>query len=305
MFYSVKGNQADLQSELLSVSELARHLNKIPYCYKSGKYNFKENDIKLLRYKLIKILNRDDENLRNMTSKLIRIIKNIEKTNNTLQSKFDLRNNISVALSEIKKNNTLYIVSKGNKKNEDYAFGEENLTAILASNLRCLYYPQKNVSVYCEAMVGNGRSDVCLSAEREMFGLIEAKLITKSSNVEAETRNAIDQLFSRYSENESIDGSASVSLYLIIFAYDKDFKSLAESIKSAIISYSERNDLVYEMIDNTENGIKFLYKENRNNLGFMDKIRVIDIMVCNMEIDYKTSSKQRTQNKSYNPTRST
>ncbi|MGT0149185.1 hypothetical protein ACT691_03630 [Vibrio metschnikovii] len=154
-------------------------------------------------------------------------------------------------------------------------------------------------------MVGNGRSDVCLSAEREIFGLIEAKLITKNSNVEAETRNAIDQLFSRYSENESIDGSASVSLYLIIFAYDKDFKSLAESIQSAIISYSNRNDLVYERIDNTENGIKFLYKENRNNFGFMDKIRVIDIMVCNMEIDYKTSSKQRTQNKSYNPTRST
>ncbi|MGT0149184.1 hypothetical protein ACT691_03625 [Vibrio metschnikovii] len=127
----------------MSASELARSLNKIALCYKSGKYNFKERDIRLLRYKLIKIINSANANLENMTSRLIRIIKNIEETNNTDQSKVDLRKNISVALSEIKKNNTLYIVSKGNKKNEDYAFGEENLTAILASNLRCLYYPQK------------------------------------------------------------------------------------------------------------------------------------------------------------------
>ncbi|HHX8350685.1 TPA: hypothetical protein ACVOYN_004515, partial [Vibrio diabolicus] len=190
-------------------------------------------------------------------------------------------------------------------KNEDYAFGEENLTAILASNLRCLYYPQQNVSVHCEAMVGNGRSDVSLSVGRETFGLIEAKLINKKSNVESETRNAIEQLFSRYSENDNIDGNSSVSLCLIIFAYDKDFRALAKSVQSAVLSYSERNDLIYEGINKTENGIKFLYKEKRSDIGFMDKIRVIDIMVCNMEIDYKTRSKQRTQNKQYNPTRST
>lgn len=308
LLYDMNHSQTLIYNELWSARELASSLNCITHEYQLEIDSFKIDDIKLLRHKLMKVLNSvhsDFHVSRNVIITLKFLIDSIPMTYNIAKSKFDLRKKISIALSEIRKNNTLYIVSKGNKKNEDYAFGEENLTAILASNLRCLYYQQKNVSVYCEAMVGNGRSDVCLSIGGETFGLIEAKLINKNSNVESETRNAIDQLFSRYSENESIDGSPKFSLYLIIFAYDKDFKVLAKSIQSAILSYSERNGLVYDGIKKTENGIKFLYKERRSVFGFMDKVRVIDIMVCNMEIDYKTKSKQRVQNKSYNPTHNT
>lgn len=305
---SVEKKHTLILDNLFSAREIAHSLNQITHEYQMKIDEFKVHDIKQLRNKLMKVLNLSDESFdvnKQFIVTLKILIDTIPLTYNAVKSKFDLRQKISFALSEIRKNNTLYIVSKNNKKNEDYAFGEENLTAILASNLRCLYYPQQNVSVHCEAMVGNGRSDVSLSVGRETFGLIEAKLINKKSNVESETRNAIEQLFSRYSENDNIDGNSSVSLCLIIFAYDKDFRALAKSVQSAVLSYSERNDLIYEGINKTENGIKFLYKEKRSDIGFMDKIRVIDIMVCNMEIDYKTRSKQRTQNKQYNPTRST
>ncbi|WP_413488137.1 hypothetical protein [Shewanella baltica] len=261
-------------------------------------------DIKLLRRKFISIIELvvDDSSLhKSVLIELKFIVSILSSTYNYIVSNLELEHKISFSLSEIKKNNTLYIVSKNNKKNQEFSFGEENLTSILASNLRCLYKEYSNISVNCEAMVGNGRSDVRISMGNKTFGLIEAKLLNPNSNIETETRNAIDQLFSRYSENENIEGDADISLYLIIFSYDKNFRKLAKSIKNSIYVYSQQNRLEYEKISSTENGVLFSYKEKRNEFDFIDKVRTINLIVCNMEIDYKSSSKQRTSNKTFEP----
>lgn len=268
-------------------------------------------DIALLRRKFITASELAAEHpfgegsIKAISAELKSIANTLSITHNRIINSLDLEKKIFFALSEIKKNNTLYIVSKGNKKVESFSFGEENLTSILASNLRCLYREYSNISINCEAMVGNGRSDVRLSMGNKTFGLIEAKLISKSANIENEIRNAIDQLYSRYSENENIEGDAELCLFLILFAYDKNFQKMAKSIKNAVRDYADRNSLRYEKIDMTENGIKFIYEESRVDFDFLDKKRTINIMVCNMEIDYKTGTKQRTINKAYNPSKIT
>ncbi|WP_350431368.1 hypothetical protein ABIS04_13305 [Shewanella sp. H8] len=297
-----------LKEKLWGIKEKIKFFQSVSPFYLTKKEHLDLEDIKLLRRKFISLfecvddyhfLNKDiHKNLRSIAYML-------SATYNRILNCLELEQKISFSLSEIKKNNTLYIISKNNKKNQSFSFGEENLTSILASNLRCLYKEYPNISVNCEAMVGNGRSDVRLSMGNKTFGLIEAKLINQTSNVENETRNAIDQLYSRYSENENIEGDAEIDLYLILFSYDKNFRKLAKSIKASIYSYSERNSLEYEKISMTENGVRFIYKEQRSNFDFLDKIRTINVMVCNMEIDYKSTSKQRTSNKIYDPSRST
>ncbi|OBU19288.1 hypothetical protein AYY20_04840 [Photobacterium aquimaris] len=255
-------------------------------------------DIKLLRRKVISILclfNEYDKNYNNLVSEIKSIELCLSILYNKKYERINLEQNILFSVSEIKRNNTLYIISKSNKKNKDFSFGEENLTSILASNLRCIYKENKNIHVTCEAVVGNGRSDVHINLGSKTLGIIEAKLLADNSNVEKQTKNAIDQLYSRYSENQTIEGDKNIDLYLILFAYDKNFNNMITSIKNAIYNYSKKNNLEYEDIDRTENGVKFLYKDTREEHGFRNKERMIHLMVCNMEIDYKSKSADRTK----------
>jgi hypothetical protein len=235
-----------------------------------------------------------------ISDEMLRLSEVISATYNRIKNVLDLNKNIDFALSEIRRNNTLYIVSGNNKKTTDYAFGEENLTSILASNLRCLYRDYRNISIVCEAMVGNGRSDISLGFGNSTFSIIESKLIKEKSDVVKETLNGIHQLYERYGDNTSIEGDAALKLYLVIFSYDKRFEKMSESICLAVKQYAENNNLKHDEISSSENGIMFSYRENRGG-GFKSKTRVISILVCNMEVDYKSKSKQKTNRKKYTP----
>lgn len=256
------------------------------------------NDIRSIRLKVRKIhLNYNDSNrygqVINMISDILRIYLN------NIELSINLDKNIITGISEIKRNNALYILSKNNKKNIDSAFGEENLSAILASTLRCLYAHNKGITVHNESTVGNGRSDIRINLRSSTIGLVESKLLrsNKNSNVnyEQETRNGIDQLFSRYSENEHLTENKNIELFLILFSYDSNFQNLASKVRNSIETYQKNNYLAYEFINNTENSIKFKLTESRESLGLLDKSRIINIIVCNLEIDYKTKSKERTK----------
>jgi len=305
-----KGEQSTVTKKLSDVKGKIRSI----LSYRPIKNeHLKLDDIKQLRrnfLSIIEIINDDFFRIEFRHAYSIKIdLEKIEcmlsTTYNIVKDYSDLNENIYFCLSEIKRNNTLYILSKNNKKTENFSFGEENLASIIASNLRCLYKGKTYISVNCEATVGNGRSDIRLSMHNETFGLIETKLLNQKSSIEKEVTNGIDQLFSRYSENENIKGNHNIYLYLVIFSYDKDFRTLAKSIKKSIFNYSVRNSLDYEKISNTENGVLFSYKESRNEFDFSDKIRNINIMVCNMEIDYKSRSRQRTSKKAYFPSHTT
>lgn len=235
-----------------------------------------------------------------VTGKLEYLIKISEIIICGIKDKVNIRDSILFSLSEIKRNNTLYILSKGNAKNYDSTYGEENLTSIVASNLRCLYKHNRKVSVHCEAIVGNGRSDIKIEMAGEEICLVEAKLIKVNSNVEDETRKAVDQLFSRYSENNSLVGNNNIELYLILFSHDKDFRTLAKKIQNAIHIYAERNNIEYRKVNQSECGFDFVYIERRGGTGMLDKERRISVMVCNMEVEHKKNSAQRTSNKTFN-----
>lgn len=297
---SVGGSQAIVKR----LSKVMTELHGYSRNYPVGIGDLDINEIKTLKHKLIAV----DDDLpegyslqRIIKDQLYMVISSLGLLCHNLENYFNLDSSISFAISEIKKNNTLYIVSKNLKKNESIAFGEENLSAILASNLRCFFHKQDNISVNCESMVGNGRSDVRLNLGSKTIGIIESKLIKKGKNVEEETRNALDQLYSRYSENECLESHRDVKLYLVMFSYDRDFKRMAKSIKTAVDDYAQSNDLDYKKIEMSENGMTFIYNESRSHLGLLDKERTIKIMICNMEIDYQSRSKQRTQRKSYTP----
>lgn len=304
----IKSNQISNKEKLLTeIRYLRKRVSKIlvaqPFHIPKHEAGYID-EIKSIRIKLInvedliecEILYTKENNLLKAISSIVTFL---YAMHNRITQRLDIENNIYFSLAEIKRNNTLYILSKNNKKNIDNAYGEENLTSILSSNLRCLYKYHKNISIHCEALVGNGRSDVKITQGNETIAIIESKLIKSGSSVEQETRNAIDQIFARYSENDSVIGNQETELYLVLFAYDKNFRAMAKSIKSAVYTYSERNNLKYEKINMTENGLHFLYREIRDDFGFYDKTRTIKIIVCNMEIDYKTKGNQRARGKEF------
>ena len=235
-----------------------------------------------------------------ITKKLKDLIKILEIIICGIKDKANIKESILFALSEIKRNNTLYILSKGNAKNYDSTYGEENLTSIVASNLRCLYKHNKLISVHCEAIVGNGRSDIKIEMAGREICLVEAKLIKEKSNVEDETRKAVDQLFARYSENNSLVGNNNVELYLILFSHDKDFRDLAKKIQNSLSIYAQRNNIEYKKVNQSECGFDFVYIERRGGLDILDKERRISVMVCNMEVEHKKNTAKRTANKTYN-----
>lgn len=276
-----------------------------PFDLRIGRMNFFElNDIKQLRDHVKSVSHQIQNfhlshNFRLFCLDLNSIASVLSATYNKVFNILELDGNINISLSEIKRNNTLYIVSGADKRGLDFAFGEENLTSILASNLRCIYKSQKNISIVCEAMVGNGRSDINLMYNGDTFGIIESKLIKENTDICLSVIGAIDQLYSRYGENLNIKGDSNLKLYLVIYAYDKNISHIEHSIFLAIKSYSERNSLEYEEIHRTENGVKFSYRDAKKVFGA--KYRVINVLVCNMEIDYKKRKAQRTAKKMYDP----
>ncbi|MEI7085448.1 hypothetical protein WCU61_05155 [Pectobacterium versatile] len=278
--------------------------------YRFSNLKFKSKDyiasLKYIKNKVrtvIEIIENSSGQLSEVTGCLLSISLTLRTEINNIEKNHHLNSNVEFSLSEIKRNNTLYILSKNNKKNEDFAFGEENLSSILASNLRCLYR-NSGIIIHCESLVGNGRSDIKISRGNNTLGIVESKLIRGNSEIKNEVLNGIDQLHERYSENDSLNAGLNIHLHLIIFTYDKNFRDIAIAIKSAIEIYSKRNSLYYIPLNSSENTLNFSYTERRFDSGFLDKERLFSVHVCNMEIDYKKMSAQRTKKSEYDPTRS-
>ncbi|UFT95366.1 hypothetical protein [Pectobacterium carotovorum] len=192
---------------------------------------------------------------------------------------------VTYSLSEIKKNNALYIVSSG-KKNEEKIYGEENLSAIIASNLRCLNL-NNTLTITCEALVGNGRSDIHISKESNTIGIIESKLIRKEQDIKKEILGGIEQLFNRYSENDSMIIEEGIQLHLVIFTLDKDITVFDKKIDEAIEIYGSKFKLERDDLSKHENHITFTYERPISSSFLKLKRRTITIHICNLELDYK------------------
>ncbi|PBJ19641.1 hypothetical protein BSF44_44740 [Pseudomonas sp. ACN8] len=217
-----------------------------------------------------------------------------------ITQRLDLDGNILFCLSELKRNNALYALSGNKPKSLDTTFGEENLSAILASNLQCIYRnPHSRIMVRCESRVGNGRSDITIEQERKTISIIESKLIKQKSDITKEITSAINQLFDRYSENQYLDSGRYFQLYVIIFCHDRNLRALDAHISSAIREYSERNGLSWEILESTENLIRFSYIEPKSADMLSDKVRTITLIICNMEVEWKNRAKDRTNLKPY------
>ncbi|HDY5313582.1 TPA: PD-(D/E)XK nuclease domain-containing protein [Pseudomonas aeruginosa] len=217
----------------------------------------------------------------------------------TLLQRIEVYKDVIFSLSEIKRNNTLYIASNKKGKKVEYAFGEENLSAMLASNLKCMHFrTSNNIRVHCEALVGNGRSDITIYQGRQTMAIIECKLAREGASIAEKVIDAVDQLYARYSENEFADCGAGIQLFLVVFSHDRSFRSVAESISDALGKYAVRNRLAYEQLCNNENGVTFSYVEDRGWI-FSQKKRVINLVVCNLEVDFHTRAKDRKNLKPY------
>lgn len=198
----------------------------------------------------------------------------------------NLQHYIELSLGEFKINNALYILSgSGRVKDERISFGEENLSSIMASNIRCLFNDNR-IIVDCESRVGAGRTDIQVKRGRACLGIIECKLIRGSEDVSKKTRDGIHQLYDRYSENISFNLGRETQLYLVIFTYDKVFSKIEKSIKIAIDQYKERNSLSMKLLKRSDNSIQFEYMSEEVGVLFSSKRKVITVYVCNLEIDY-------------------
>lgn len=218
----------------------------------------------------------------------------------SIVQRLELHRDINFSLGEIKRNNTLYVASGIRGKKIEYAFGEENLSAMLASNLKCMYSRQNNILIYCEALVGNGRSDIKIIQGSIAVAVIECKLARAGANVSDKVVDAIDQLYARYSENEYADIGTGIQLYFILFTHDKDFRAVAQAVSETLIGYARRNNLIYELLERSENGIRFSYSEDRGD-DFAIKRRVINLVVCNLEVEFHSRAKMRKNLKNYSP----
>lgn len=189
-------------------------------------------------------------------------------------------------MGEFKTNNSLYILSgSGRVKDERISFGEENLSAIMASNIRCLFNDHR-IRVDCESRVGAGRTDIQVKRNQACLGIIECKLIRGTEDVSKKAREGIHQLYDRYSENLSFNFGRETELFLVIFTYDKHFSNIEKSIKKAMDEYKESNSLNMTIIKRSDNSMQFEYVA-KSVLGlFSPKRRVITVYVCNLEIEY-------------------
>ncbi|HHX8708937.1 TPA: hypothetical protein ACVO4A_004593, partial [Vibrio diabolicus] len=102
---SVEKKHTLILDNLFSAREIAHSLNQITHEYQMKIDEFKVHDIKQLRNKLMKVLNLSDESFdvnKQFIVTLKILIDTIPLTYNAVKSKFDLRQKISFALSEIR-----------------------------------------------------------------------------------------------------------------------------------------------------------------------------------------------------------
>lgn len=222
---------------------------------------------------------------------------------NQLDTSINFDNNLIFSLDQIKQNSTLYLTSNNEKKSVENSLGEENLSGIVATTLRGIHLNNTYISVCTEQALGCGRSDITIKSHNKIIGHVEFKMIKKTHPVAAKTQEALHQLFHRYSENDGIEDQSQQGLYLVLFTHDKQFRFFAKQIQDATIEYAKNNNYTYEVANSNkrENRFSFYLTEPREDLEFANKVRLINVILCNLEVDHQTSKKQATNNKPYVP----
>ncbi|RMO88356.1 hypothetical protein ALQ33_02890 [Pseudomonas syringae pv. philadelphi] len=308
--HAINGLELLKQSDVMS--QVIQELNGCLYAIESIRFDILDasrlkwdplrlEDVKRVRIKLANTVNnllfrKDNESyLTSAYQAMVAADRGLRLMFYGVTQRLDLDGNISFCVSEIRKNNALYALSGNQAKTLDTVLGEENLSAILASNLQCIYRnPHSRIVVRCESRVGNGRSDITIERENKTISIIESKLLKQRSNIIKEVSSAINQLFDRYSEHLHVDMGRYLQLYAIIFCHDKNLISMDEKIFFAIREYAANNGLTYEIHETTENQVRFTYVEPRTGEMLSDKIRTITLIVCNMEVEWKSRAKDRT-----------
>lgn len=206
-----------------------------------------------------------------------------------------IANSIEFSLAEIRRNNVLNLLS-GQERKYETAFNEENLSGILASNLRCIYRDYNFINIATEIWTGLGRSDVRISINQKTVAIIESKLLFTINyrhkeakvlkNYNGKTKEGLNQLFKRYSEYESLNDSNAIELYLALFTYDADMYNLTHKVLEAVEEYAKENQFTYTLLDCGTNSLNFTYTSHR---GLKDKQSHITVYLCNLELNYKNS----------------
>ena len=286
----------DSASDLLnSIFTVDYNLSDDPFDFKGAKNEAKALRNKLFNFKLDYKTLSDHRTVRQLFDLLRRVGLFLGNLLKKIEIEKDFESRLYLCLREIKQNNCLYIISKNMEKTDAIVYGEENLSAIIASNLRCLHATSININIECESWVGNGRSDVKISVGNTPIAIIESKLLREKSDIRQETINGIDQLYARYSENITITNSSHIGLYLVLFCYDKKTLTIDTKIRQAMHDYCEHNKLSHTKIAHTENTITYQLKEAVGISEFYAKTRTITICVCNLEIAYKSKQLDRTR----------
>lgn len=233
-----------------------------------------------------------DMKIANLIDRMKSIGRLIGTTLAALETERNFLHELDLAIRELKQNKCLYTISNVTQKDNWITFGEENLSAMLASCLRCLHSKRQEVSIQCEAGVGNGKSDIKVNIGNSTIAIIENKLIKQLDNVRQETINGIHQLYHRYSENIIIRDGSHLGLFLIIFTHDKKFNSIEQKIREGVRVYSEHNKLSHKLLDKSENSITYSLSDDRTDSEFTKKEHTITIFVCNLEVNYKKAKNE-------------
>lgn len=253
--------------------------------------------LKDLKRKVEKINNLVSSNLNQNFLEMQNCANYLKTAYGTLKFYANLDKKIDFSLGKIKRNSTLYMKSGAGGDYKDLIFSEENFSSILSISLECLFYGDRLSNIVCENRVGKGRSDIEITINKNTVSFIESKVIKLGEDSSKKISEGVDQLFSRYSENYVINGDPSLRLYLVLFSYDKDMNNLAHKISSELIIYSERNNLTINLIEEKENVLRFSYLHKTTH--FADKLRFIDIIVCNLELGSRKKIHDRMRGTTY------
>lgn len=306
------------EEHIAPINKVENRLEEINYYYdRYGSFRNKYSDnsrglinsIKLIRKDFLKLMHVGQNNIwENKAKNEIRETLERSRTQllvlvNRLDTSINFDDNLISCLNEIKRNNTLYLLSKNkNKQNEEGAFtpfNEENLSGVIASNLRSAYRTESHVSVHTELFIGCGRTDITVKSHNKIMGHIEFKLLKKLDDVKAKTIDGLFQVFDRYSENDGLDNRFHTCHYLVLFAHDKRILKFIEKINEGIQHFVSKENLSLELLNDFKSENRFSFNLTQSREPLSDKVREITVVVCNLEVDHQSRKAELKRRSNY------
>ncbi|PAJ74329.1 hypothetical protein CJF42_11110 [Pseudoalteromonas sp. NBT06-2] len=269
------------------------------------------NSVKLIRADFLKLLSKDLHYIYDIKVKR-NILEMLEKSRlellllaNRIEVSSNFDSNLMFCLDEIKQNNTLYLLSKNKNKTTkevDFTpFNEENLSGIIASNLRSIYRTEKHVSVSTELFLGCGRTDITIKSHNKIMGHIEFKLLKKQEDIKSKTIDGLFQIFGRYSENDGIDNRFHTGHYLVLFAHDKRIINFIDKVNDGIQHYATREKLSLTLLNDFKSEGRLTFTLRQSRKPFSDKVREITVVICNLEVDHNSRRAEVRRKSTYTP----